>query len=617
MELEIVREEKFSENATEMDEYVVMAPAVTVWKAGPARKIGDTVVKKEDSLPVSPRVAFKPEMHLPGAPPSKKMVEANKEKLLQLLKPPIKPPMYRSKTPEGTRTHRDPPLPLPKPKGIGDRLARLAAASNQHSHSRSDSSPSLTPKERTNDTVGLSMKATTYSKDDSWLVFPSATSQASTLSSDPLSTSPFMVLSDPMPLSDVVVVKGIQVPQLFMAENSYSGPPAVEKGQVMMTLYKKSAAVVKGMDANGKRFTLLHNSTTKISPIFDESNKPMKPKDLLSCRSMPAVVKVIKTFSHGKGQKVPVGALLFIEDTCSKKGKTVSIDARDQSGQLFTITSDCSGTFSTRTDDVQLYLIEVVQHNLPLPQKVLIQDSKKEIVLDSVCQQEVVVVQPINAKGEVESTYLELPSKAPLMLVKVAFKARSSSRPDASVAYYTIPQRRQKSIDRPKSDNEEDVEYETLGDWTQNWTVGGQVAVEPQLPHAASTRLSSSDSSTSLTSGEYCLMQPPVPQRLNASGASATGTYEEVGERKKGENVAFLKNLKVDEVLELLKAMQLEEYKESFKREKIDGEVLSSLTEADLLHELNIQKRLHRVRLVKVIEGVYSAEQYLTELLYE
>ena len=617
MELELVREEdEFTENSAE---YVVMAPAVTVQSIGPTMKIstGDTGSKVEGSLPVSPRPrpAFKPMTHLPGAHPSKKMAEANKEKLLQLLKAPVKPQIYRSKTPEGTRTHRDPPVLLPKPKGISERIAKLATVPHQHSPSHSENSPSLPPKEENiYDVVASSNMGTTYSMDDS-LVVPYAASQRRT-PSKALGTSPFMVLSDPMPLSDVVIVKGIQVPQLFMAENSYSGPPAVEKGQVIMTLYKKSAAVIKGMDANGRRITLLHNSTTKISPIFDETNanKPMKAKDLLSCRSLPVAVKVTKPFSHGKGQKVSAGALLFLEDTCNKKGKTVCINAKDQSGQLITITSDCSGAFSTRTDDVQLYLIEIVHHNLQLPLKVLIQDSNKEVVLDSVSQQEVIVVQPINANGEMESTYLELPSKAPLMLVKVAFKVRSHSTPNASVTHYTVPQRlRQKRIEFPKHENEDDGEYESLGDWTQNWAVGGQIAAEPQLSATTSTRLPSSDSSTSLTSAEYFSMLLP-PQRLSASGASATGTYEEVGERKKGENKAYLKNLKVDEVLQLLEAMQLEEYRESFKREKIDGEVLSSLTEEDLLQELNIQKRLHRVRLLKVIEGIYSAEEYLTEL---
>ena len=99
-----------------------------------------------------------------------------------------------------------------------------------------------------------------------------------------------------------------------------------------------------------------------------------------------------------------------------------------------------------------------------------------------------------------------------------------------------------------------------------------------------------------------------------ASGASAIGTTDEYNEKKIAENLVYLKSMQGTEVLELLEAMQLEEYKESFKSERIDGEMLSSLTEADLMHELNIQKRLHRVRLMKVIEGVYSASDILTQI---
>ena len=57
--------------------------------------------------------------------------------------------------------------------------------------------------------------------------------------------------------------------------------------------------------------------------------------------------------------------------------------------------------------------------------------------------------------------------------------------------------------------------------------------------------------------------------------------------------------------------MQLPQYKEAFQREQIDGEVLIELDEQILESDLQISSKIHRIRLMKLISGNYSADDIL------
>ena len=52
--------------------------------------------------------------------------------------------------------------------------------------------------------------------------------------------------------------------------------------------------------------------------------------------------------------------------------------------------------------------------------------------------------------------------------------------------------------------------------------------------------------------------------------------------------------------------MHLSQYKSEFLEETIDGEVLAECDEAILENELQIQNKIHRTRLMKVITGRHS-----------
>lgn len=58
---------------------------------------------------------------------------------------------------------------------------------------------------------------------------------------------------------------------------------------------------------------------------------------------------------------------------------------------------------------------------------------------------------------------------------------------------------------------------------------------------------------------------------------------------------------------QLLDAMDLGQYKDTFARECVTGELLMDCDDSILRDELGIFPRLHRLRLKKVIDGSHSA----------
>ena len=65
------------------------------------------------------------------------------------------------------------------------------------------------------------------------------------------------------------------------------------------------------------------------------------------------------------------------------------------------------------------------------------------------------------------------------------------------------------------------------------------------------------------------------------------------------------------QVLRLLEVMGLKQYQEKFKAEQVNGEILSECDESVLQSDLGVSSKLHRMRLLKVINGRHSAKDIL------
>lgn len=123
----------------------------------------------------------------------------------------------------------------------------------------------------------------------------------------------------------------------------------------------------------------------------------------------------------------------------------------------------------------------------------------------------------------------------------------------------------------------------------------------------------SSDAAASVSSDTPgCAVNPTY---ISTSSADATGkvtlqteTIPNVGGTKE-ENIAYLKVLSLDKLLQLLENMNLGQYKDNFEEQQIDGEMIIHLDRADLA-DLGVQKNIHQTRLLKLIDGSISAKKY-------
>ena len=67
----------------------------------------------------------------------------------------------------------------------------------------------------------------------------------------------------------------------------------------------------------------------------------------------------------------------------------------------------------------------------------------------------------------------------------------------------------------------------------------------------------------------------------------------------------------VFQVQQLLGAMKLTQYQARFASEGVAGDILIELMETDLQRDLGMKSKVHRVRVMKIIEGQHSARKIL------
>jgi len=58
--------------------------------------------------------------------------------------------------------------------------------------------------------------------------------------------------------------------------------------------------------------------------------------------------------------------------------------------------------------------------------------------------------------------------------------------------------------------------------------------------------------------------------------------------------------------------MGMEEYRETFVKQQINGDILADCDDDILKNELRITSRLHRMRWMRIISGQYSVEEIIS-----
>ena len=79
-------------------------------------------------------------------------------------------------------------------------------------------------------------------------------------------------------------------------------------------------------------------------------------------------------------------------------------------------------------------------------------------------------------------------------------------------------------------------------------------------------------------------------------------------------NTIELQWLLPQQIGRLLEEMKLTEYVTKFQEEMIDGRMLFELDDQVMRDELGMNKKLHRIRILMIIEGKRSVTSYLQDL---
>ena len=402
------------------------------------------------------------------------------------------------------------------------------------------------------------------------------------VSTSQLNTRRLLPTSGHLTLKEIANSLSINLPQLAEVKKGYTCPigGSVTQGEVLLLVDSKKVTAVKGVCTwNGQPICLLQNSKITLSPVskeLKESDNMISVEDLFSCKQLPPVVKVMTSIPSSKGHTVPKGALLFFDRDAkqySRLSRKTYLKARTNNGENITIPSSFKGSFSIVPDNLSLFLAEAMHYfKFPIVLQANVKPTPIVVDIQTVCQQDVLVAQSFDVeKGRPKPQYIEMPVSWDVTLVTIS---PEDSEEPYSIAYYSSYR---------QSASEDGSGYDYIGEWLSPPTLQNTSGVPPVSP----------------TPGGMIELPSKESPKAEASP---------------DENIRFLKTLTSVEVLQLLEGLKMQEYQVKFSKQTIDGELLSTLIEEDLLKELEIQNPLDRLQLMRVITGKQSAEQILVQM---
>ena len=429
-------------------------------------------------------------------------------------------------------------------------------------------------------------------------------------------TEKWTAVGNPLSLMEVASLPQTSLPKYFTTSKEDPTFPVIRRDQILHVKFKKVIEVVEGTSSKGNKLIFPCNLKMKLSPVFTENREQytLSAPDLCRSTNLPSVVKVTKEFTHRKKEvTITQNTLLFLTD--EEKGKNpskgrLSVKAIDMRGMTVAITSSCKGVFSVNPDEIKLYLPEIITY-CQFPCNILLEKgiySSDVITLQKVYMQEVLVAQPFNmVSREPEDRYVEIPTNRPMWLTEMHVSKSKTTNPkphqlNQNKYTHNVAQETPRSSQFPPVTNR-----------------GAQILKLSKIRQTSEPDLSSSlpsdqddepvdydyvhNWSRTCLDVDYEVMTAPKKAKERSNSLPIVLTAED--------NISYLRNLSTVDIMQLLDAMKLGEYKDAFEREMIDGEIMCALSEDMLLNDLKIEKQLHRLRLMKLISGQTSSRKFL------
>ena len=418
-------------------------------------------------------------------------------------------------------------------------------------------------------------------------------------------------------------------PKLVRIKTNYHSPIGIltlAENQIIVAMGIKKAVIVSGVDSSGSLFKLPEGcKEIKFAPFQDSLPAIFTVQDLFKIKHLPSVFVPTKSFTDAKGTKVQQNTLLFLvkkHKFTPTSSSTVKVWTTD--GDIY-IDSGIQCSFSSKREDVKMPLQTLIR-KIPLPVKVEPFssdddiDTIEELTLKRV-DTERILTGIVRVSSSTRMPIIDIPSSLNIMLEIITPERESHLEniySTAEIQYANfLPKYRKESMwsnpsddmltrntkpyaedNEPKSRVFENLadryEFEvTSSDEHDYEIVGASRYSIPRRVHL----VNKSD-------------ERPIPPELPITQHHTPAEQSQPNSDFPTDQNAYLQSLSIGSIQTLLQAMNLSCYCESFKREQIDGELLSSLN-SEMLRELGVTKSIHLLRLQKVIDGTHSAKEII------
>ena len=465
----------------------------------------------------------------------------------------------------------------------------------------------------------------------------------------------FKTCSEEMTIAKFLKQHGTSLPVLLKVSQGYESfldKYSFGKDQLFVALEKKEVHLVTFKHPRTKQiYEIPLDEELVVSPVLpdcfaDEGiPSPLSSKELLGCSTLPRTFCAMKPFKDSKGHLVEQGTLLF---TLKEGNPLVAIT---QGNVKICIDKSTLGEFSVRSSNTEMSLKEAV-NNLKLPFTCrLFAASEVDCYVHTLTVEKVirgiVLKGMITEEGHTISSF-QRPSIIPASL-QILVSIMKTKEIETLENIYENAAKIYTNL-KP-SHLQHSREYQPLISHTSDTKMSHRskkacTITSRPLPHVPLAVDSTAGSSSSLGrtlspigripvanerlyDSADAILPPTIarttktnlkpkflPRTSNPQDDDDIFDYSYVNmsgvdtqSNSKHKNIDGLKKLTVNEILLLLEKMNLTQYRDAFEQEQIDGIFLSSL-DNEMLEEIGVTKRIHKMRLKRIIEGEQSVEEF-------
>jgi len=421
-----------------------------------------------------------------------------------------------------------------------------------------------------------------------------------------------------------------QLPQMVRVYSGYYGSTeqlSISEGEELILYFIKSTKVVKATTRyQSETYYLPLNSLLQFSPYDEESSDATASRhyktveDLIQRKTgLPKAIKVHRSI-RGSSEETSVseGDVIFPRKV-SKNGNKTVLECTNKNRRKLKLNQSCVGNFSTEPSDIRMHLYEYIEHINEFPASFLIFGGQEQS--NNLCKHNNTVLvlealQPFRSYicstdifGKADYPMIELPMIVPIQVqrmerpvtymqpiyhkVRHAYEHFNPSMIKKSM-YPAQSLEAQRYYEQVRHDNDDSSYYELVKPENVYEKIPAERGRNEKIPITTPAS-----------------KPPPLPVKTQSSedrGSTETTVAPNFINATE-ENIAYLKMMDLEAVLQLLADMNLGEYKDSFHREQVDGELMVALTK-DELEDLGVTKKIHQLRLLKLIDGSSSAKKY-------